>query len=227
MVHPLEEWIKESSSSSLSDASEDTLLHPDEYEPNKTVRRLNNQESIIPYVFTFVVAIGLTVLCGFIFRPFPSHGPRMRILSCGTTPNEARENGCTYDVLGNIWVPTPCLDTENIVAFKQMAPWLAYDSSNATHQLTEEEMSEYMIPDAYWTPVREHMIHCALMWRRLHKGYERDRKLLDKHVLSYHHTEHCSQTLMEHLDMPTSVLDQIRTRTEAGYSTCSIPYHVV
>ncbi|CAN9191356.1 unnamed protein product [Alternaria alternata] len=77
----------------------------------------------------------------------------MKTLSCGSNPAEARKNGCTYDVLGNIWVPTPCLDTENLAEFKRMAPWLAYDSANATRQLTEEEMSEYLIPDGYWTPV--------------------------------------------------------------------------
>jgi len=167
--------------------------------------------------------VGLTVLIGLLFHHFPPRAPKMKTLSCGSTPTEARNNGCTDDVLGNIWVSTPCLDTENLADFKRMAPWLAYDSANATRQLTEEEMSEYLIPDGYWTPVREHTIHCALMWRRLHKGFEVDAKLLDKHVLSMHHTEHCSLTLMEHLNMPTSFLDEIRTRTKAGYSSCQIP----
>lgn len=177
----------------------------------------------LPYLINILCAVGVTILVGFVFRPFPPYGPKMRTLSCGSTPIEARKNGCTYDVLGNIWVPTPCLDTENLAEFKRMAPWQAYDSAKAEQQLTEEEMSEYLIPDGYWTPVREHMIHCALMWRRLHKGFEQDARLLDKHVLSYHHTEHCSMTLMEHLDMPTAFLDEIRTRTEAGYSSCQVP----
>lgn len=213
-----------SSSSHASDTTEDTLFHDDndQYGPDVD-RRTHWLKTILPYIINAVVAIALTILVGFIFRPFPPHGPKTRTLSCGATHTEARANGCSYDALGNIWVPTPCLDTENLADFKRMAPWQAYDSANATRQLTEEEMSEYQIPDAYWTPVREHMIHCALMWRRLHKGYERDGKLLDKHVLNYHHTKHCSQTLMEHLDMPTSFLGEIRTRTEVGYSTCVIP----
>ena len=210
-------------SSSTSDESEDLPIRPSKHELNVKPRSRQFRHFILPYFLNVLLAVGLTVLVGFIFRPFPPHGPKMKTLSCGSTPAEARSNGCTYDVLGNIWVPTPCLDTENLAEFKRMAPWRAYDSANATRQLTEEEMSEYLIPDGYWTPVREHMIHCALMWRRLHKGFELDPKLLDKHVLSMHHTEHCSLTLMEHLDMPTSFLDEIRTRTEAGYSSCQVP----
>jgi hypothetical protein len=210
-------------SSSTSNESEDAPIRPNKPESEAITCGTRSRYAILPYVTNILLAVALTVLFGFVFRPFPPHGPKMKTLSCGSTPAEARNNGCTYDVLGNIWVPTPCLDTENLADFKRMAPWLAYDSANATRQLTEEEMSEYLIPDGYWTPVREHMIHCALMWRRLHKGFEKDARLLDKHVLSMHHTEHCSQTLMEHLDMPTSFLDEIRTRTEAGYSSCQIP----
>jgi hypothetical protein len=209
--------------SSTSDQSEDTPIRPNKHEMGVAPSARQSHYSIVPYILNVLLAVGLTVLVGFVFRPFPLHGPKMRTLSCGSTPDEARNNGCTYDVLGNIWVPTPCLDTENLADFKHMAPWLAYDSANATRQLTEEEMSEYLIPDGYWTPVREHMIYCALMWRRLHDGFEKDARLLDKHVLSMHHTEHCSLTLMEHLDMPTSFLDEIRTRTEAGYSSCQVP----
>ena len=209
--------------SSTSDIDEDTSTEPGKSDLDSLPSGRRCQYAILPYVINILFAVGLTILVGFIFRPFPPYGPRMKTLDCGSSSAEARNNGCTYDVLGNIWVPTPCLDTENLADFKRMAPWQAYDSANATNQLTEEEMSEYIIPDGYWTPVREHMIHCALMWRRLHKGFEKDARLLDKHVLSYHHTEHCSMTLMEHLDMPTSFLDEIRTRTEAGYSRCQIP----
>ncbi|PSN64612.1 hypothetical protein BS50DRAFT_576044 [Corynespora cassiicola Philippines] len=210
-------------SSATSDRSDDISTQPNEHELDSPLCETQSRYAIIPYVINFLLAVGLTVLVGFIFRPFPPHGPKMKTLSCGSSPAEARSNGCTYDVLGNIWVPTPCLDTENLADFKRMAEWQAYDSANATNRLTEQEMSEYIIPDGYWTPVREHMIHCALMWRRLHKGFEKDARLLDKHVLEYHHTEHCSLTLMEHLDMPTSFLDEIRTRTEAGYSKCQVP----
>jgi hypothetical protein len=186
-------------------------------------RRTRSRHAIIPFAINIVIAVALTIIIGLIIRPFARTGPKMKTLSCGSTPTEARANGCTYDVLGNIWVPAPCLDTENLAEFKRRAPWQAYESFNSTRQLTEEEMSNYLLPDGYWTPVREHMIHCVLMWRRLHMGLQQDARLLDKHVLLYHHTEHCSQTLMEHLDMPTKFLDEVRTRTEAGYSTCQVP----
>jgi hypothetical protein len=206
-----------------ADATEQDLFLPGDHDDIISTRRLQYRRTILSHSITFLITITFTALAGFILRPFPPHGPRMKTLHCGSTPVEARELGCTYDVLGNIWVPTPCLDSENLEDFKRMAPWLAYSSANATRQLTMEEMSEYIIPDGYWTPVREHMIHCSLMWRRLHKGFQQDKKLLDKHVLQFGHTVHCSQTLMDHLNMPTIFLDEIRTRTEAGYSTCEVP----
>ncbi|KAI8936766.1 hypothetical protein NX059_006013 [Plenodomus lindquistii] len=208
---------------STPDGNTNNSTQSEKNDQDHSPRSIRLQYAVIPYIVNVILAIGLTVLAGFTFRPFPPLGPKMLTLNCGSTPTEARNNNCTYDVLGNIWVPTPCLDSENLADFKRLAPWQAYDSANATRQLTEEEMSNYLLPDGYWTPVREHMIHCALMWRRLHRGFERDARLLDKHVLNFHHTEHCSKTLMEHLDMPTSFLDEIRTRTEAGYSSCQVP----
>jgi hypothetical protein len=208
---------------SASDMERHTSIHNIENDLIPSHRRIRSRHAIIPYAVNVFFAVGLTILVGYVFRPFSRMGPEMRTLSCGSTPTEARDNGCTYDVLGNTWVPTPCLDKENLAEFKRRAPWQAFDSANATRQITEEEMSNYLLPDGYWTPVREHMIHCLLMWRRLHKGFGQDARFLDKNMLSYHHTEHCSLTLMEHLDMPTKFLDEIRTRTEAGYSSCQVP----
>lgn len=198
------------------------LLEPSNYK-SLSFKRQGLRSKVLFHILTFLLAIAVTTLAGFLSRPFPARVPQKIILHCGSTSTEAREMGCTYDVLSNIWVPTPCLDKENLDDFKRLAQWQAYETRDTTRQLTEDEMGDVVGPKTYFTPIREHMVHCALMWRRLHKGFKEDERYLDSHVRAYAHTAHCSQLMIDFLEKDRSVMDMIVSQTIPGFSTCVVP----
>jgi hypothetical protein len=201
---------------------EKLLLEPHSSKPSKFEKR-NTKRSITLHAITFLLAIAITTLLGYLIRPFPPQTPRMRTLHCGSNSTTARELNCTYDVLSNIWVPNPCLDHKNSDDFKRLAQWQAYETREAKRLLTEDEMGDVVGPNTYFTPIREHMVHCALMWRRLHRGYQEDQKYLDLHVRALTHTTHCSQLMIDFLEKPRSVMDLTVSQTTPGFSVCQLP----
>lgn len=198
------------------------LLAPDSYKPFNINRR-NFKKEIALHTLTFLLAIAVTTLICFLIRPFPPRITQTKTLRCGSTSAEARALNCTYDVLSNIWVPTPCLDRKGLDEFKQLAQWQAYETREATRQLTEDEMGDVVSPNTYFTPIREHMVHCALMWRRLHRGYQEDQRYLDLHVKNIEHTMHCTELMMELLEKPRTLMDKIVSQTTPAFSTCDVP----
>lgn len=85
-------------------------------------------------------------------------------------------------------------------------------------------MAEMTGPEKrYWTPVREHMIHCAMMWRRLHLGYMRDGgRKMQPDVLDYKHTVHCATELVRYGEMQPWHLEERLIATSIGYGTCEV-----
>ncbi|CAO2647056.1 Nn.00g079780.m01.CDS01 [Neocucurbitaria sp. VM-36] len=198
------------------------LLAPESYKPF-IINRRNLKKEIALHTLTFLLAIAVTTLICFLIRPFPPRTPQMKTLRCGSTSAEARALDCVYDVLSNSWVPTPCLDKKGLEEFKQLAQWQAYETREATRQLTEDEMGDVVPPNTYFTPVREHMVHCALMWRRLHRGYQEDQRYLDLHVRAFSHTMHCTGLMMEILEKPRTLMDEVVSQTTPMFSTCDVP----
>jgi hypothetical protein len=181
------------------------------------------RRSLTLHALTFLLAIAITTLLGFLIRPFAPQPPRMKTLHCGTNPTTAQELNCTYDVLSNIWVPNPCLDKKNLDDFKRLAKWQVYETRKAKRLLTEYEMGDVVEPNTYFTEIREHMVYCALMWRRLHRGYQEDQKYLDLHVRASTHTKHCSQLMIDYLEKPRSVMDLTVSQTSPCFSICHLP----
>jgi hypothetical protein len=223
---------------SKDDEVEESLLpsEPQHVFPNHA--RASGTHAIVSHVATFILAVLFSSAMFSLFRPSslaPASEPITKHLHCGNSTEEARTQGCVFDVLTNMWVPEPCWDKEGTEEYMRTAPWQGYDTQDAKRQLTLEEMSERvghdrLAPDLtsppYWTPLREHVIHCALMWQRQHRGFLSGKsKKLDFHSLSYQHTVHCSSSLVHMAgagdEMPDP-LDKIAIRTWVGFSECDI-----
>lgn len=200
--------------------------------------RLPRARLVVSHVVTFLIAVLLSTAVFTILRPThsqPNAEPITKHLHCGNSTAEARSRGCVFDVLTNMWVPEPCWDREGTEEFMSTAPWQGYDMQDAKRQLTLDEMSERvghdrLAPDPtlppYWTPLREHVIHCALMWQRQHRGFMSGKsKELDFHSLSYQHTVHCSRSLVHMAgagDEAPDPLDKVAIRTWVGFSECDV-----
>ena len=194
--------------------------------------------AIFSHAATFLIAVLLSTVILTTYRPSssrPTSEPIMKHLHCGNSTEEARAQGCVFDVLTNMWVPELCWDREGTEEYMRTAPWQGYDTQDAKRRLTLEEMSERvgadrLTPDLtsppYWTPLREHVIHCALMWQRQHRGFlNGESNKLDFHSLSYQHTVHCSRSLVHMAgagDELPDPLDKIAIRTWVGFSECDV-----
>lgn len=136
-----------------------------------------------------------------------------RLLQCGSTPQEARANNCKYDILLNNWVPAPCFDQEWIDEYTDDLSWGAYADENMTQKLSVEEMSEV---DHYYTSIRDHVNHCAIMWKKQFWVLYEGRSAFDTVISSPGHTEHCALYLMESAEANFTE----PTKTQMGFAGC-------
>ena len=223
---------------SKDDEAEESLLPSERQHSFSRHTQASRTRTIVSHAVTFLIAVLLSTTVLILYRPIsykPASEPTTKHLHCGNSTREAREQGCVYDVLTNMWVPEPCWDKEGTEEYMRTAPWQGYDTQDATRRLTLEEMSERVGHDRlaadltsppYWTPLREHVIHCALMWQRQHRGYMSGKwKRLDFHSLSYQHTVHCSRSLVHMAgagDKMPDPLDKVAIRTWVGFSECDV-----
>lgn len=222
---------------SMKDEAEESLLHSELHHSPMHPTRTSKARVVASHIATFLIAVLLSTSVFIIYRPSSSklNDPTLQHLHCGNTTVEARAQGCVFDVLTNMWVPEPCWDKEGTEEYMRTAPWQGYDTQDANRRLTLEEMSERvgsdrLAPDVtsppYWTPLREHVIHCALMWQRQHRGFMSGKsKKLDFHSLSYQHTVHCSDSLVHMAgagDKIPDPLDKVAIRTWVGFSECDV-----
>lgn len=138
-----------------------------------------------------------------------------RLQTCGTTPTQARSLGCKYDILLNNWIPAPCYDDEFIQEYTDDESWGAYFDRNMTILLSPTEMSE---SEFYYTSVRDHINHCAILWKKQFFAFYEQRRAIDTIVVSAGHTDHCAQYLM---DVEESKIKEA-TRVERGFAGCWI-----
>lgn len=115
-------------------------------------------------------------------------------ISCGNSTEEARDKGCTYDTLLNAWVPAQCLDQEWIDEYQDDASWTAFSDVNLTEPLRPDAMGER---DHYYTSIRDHINHCAMLWRKQFWTLFEGRRVFDAVIANSYHTEHCASFLSE------------------------------
>ena len=120
-----------------------------------------------------------------------------KFLKCGTSVDEAKALGCEYDILTNHWVPKQCIDRDAVKEYQSDESWYGYARENRTELLSLDTMGELPV---YYTSERDHIVHCAMLWRRQYKAFSEGRKNIDSVTADPEHTYHCSQYLMDMTD---------------------------
>jgi hypothetical protein len=140
-----------------------------------------------------------------------------KLVKCGSTTQEARALGCKYDILLNNWVPSACIDRDEFVEeYLDDGSWAAFADEKMTQKLTTvDEMSER---EFYYTSVRDHINHCAVMWKKQFWALYEERQAFDTVIASPGHTDHCAQYLMDAGEGNWTVA----TRVERGFAGCWI-----
>lgn len=108
-----------------------------------------------------------------------------QLLTCGHSTQEAKSMGCKYDILSNHWIPGICMDEEAVKEYQQDGSWYGYADRNRTQLLSYESMGDM---ELYYTSMRDHIIHCAVLWKKQFRAFYVERKNVDTLIGSYSHT---------------------------------------
>ncbi|KAF7595708.1 hypothetical protein BBP40_005152 [Aspergillus hancockii] len=141
-----------------------------------------------------------------------------KYVTCGSNAEEARALGCKYDILSNHWVPAPCMDQDAVDVYKADESWFGYGDENRTQLLTIDEMSALPF---YYTNMRDHVLHCASLWKKQYQEFFKQRKALDSLIVDEHHTIHCADFLIRMTQYGPD-LAHIPIQVEVGYAGCHI-----
>ncbi|KAL3426625.1 hypothetical protein PVAG01_00134 [Phlyctema vagabunda] len=146
------------------------------------------------------------------------------IYTCGNSSLSALAHNCTYDALAVSWVPAACADPASLREYDSNGPWKYYRDREGTDEIRVVDLGM----EEYYTTVREHVVHCGMIWRRVHRTWERSQKEGIKiessmEPVSLEHTKHCSYMLVEYVDKSNATeLSELKTRNNPGFETCTI-----
>jgi hypothetical protein len=144
--------------------------------------------------------------------------PGANYYHCGNSTEAAKAKGCQYDILNNHWVPAQCMDQDAIREYQSDGSWLGYADANRTEPLSIDAMSEMPV---YYTNERDHIVHCAMLWRKQFRAFFEGRKYLDSIIVDEEHTIHCSKYLIEMSEWGPD-FTQIPIKVFVGYAGCHV-----
>ncbi|KAL3424523.1 hypothetical protein PVAG01_03804 [Phlyctema vagabunda] len=108
---------------------------------------------------------------------------------CGNSAAEAKELGCTFELMTVSWMPPACHDDELNQEFRSVREWHFYDDLKGSREIGEAELSELTVM-AYGTN-EFHRMHCGYSWMKMHRALQRQGRI-DKGLSYYKHTTHCA-----------------------------------
>lgn len=109
---------------------------------------------------------------------------------CGTTPDEARANGCVFDLMMTAWLHPQCYDKELSDQYLRENNWTFYREREAINVISEKEarLGNYY---AIYTHGSFHYQHCAYIWVKQLRARAKSPYVLDSDSRSEWHSQHC------------------------------------
>ncbi|KAF7934502.1 uncharacterized protein EAE98_000788 [Botrytis deweyae] len=137
-----------------------------------------------------------------------------KLQPCGLDSETAKANGCVFDLMTMAWLHRDCYDDELSEEFLEVAsePFF-YDMEGTKPVKDYKELSEVKV--MVWTTRKYHIFHCSYGWRMMHRSLLRG-GVLESGLSSYHHTEHCTDQLMNQ----TASFDTVMTRINIDFPDC-------
>lgn len=132
---------------------------------------------------------------------------------CGSSPSEARSQGCLFDLLSFAWQAPECYDNETIAEFEAVTLWKYYRDEAGTAQVSHTEAAQGL--HSFHVPWEFHRVHCLFMRRQMLRAIL-DGRPLDAHVAAYGHTLHCGEVILDE----STPLDSMGTDTPVVFPEC-------
>lgn len=143
-------------------------------------------------------------------------------LHCGKSVAESKKLGCKYDILSNHFVPALCMDAASVQMYQKMDgdSWFGYVDMNRTRRLDSTEAMGDVAGGVYYTNMRDHIVHCAALWKKQFKAFFEERVYYDSLILDPHHTNHCADFLVDMTDRGGVDFKGIAIQVEVGHAGC-------
>lgn len=141
------------------------------------------------------------------------------VLSCGSTPEEAKRLGCQFELFSFQWHAPPCYNkllNDNFLAHHRDE--IEWRHMNYTPVTTEEVLEGI---HAHLRPIsgQFHDLHCTYEWLRLIRALAEERPL-DRKMSDCKHSHHCSLNLLQ---KDKSQRNETATQiAELGFGRCGL-----
>lgn len=133
--------------------------------------------------------------------------PHPKILTCGTTSDEARARGCIMEPMVYGWMPKECYYSDLSSEYNPYEDREWYTTPTFEELVPSEEL---------WAGKRDmvythqyHTEHCFFLMRKLSRAIDRKEKYLDHKSLEVDHVDHCSEVMTRERESPNSTNDVV------------------
>jgi hypothetical protein len=147
----------------------------------------------------------------------PGEDPVENGYACGTSPQEARDRGCKFDLVLYSWVPAPCYDEEIQIAYRKRESEWYRNRGGVGGEKIPQDRAALGIEESMWLSWDYHDYHCQFIWKMMTRILRNTSMGVPGRLLEYHHTDHCIEVL-KGID-PGPATD-ISTIVSLNYSTC-------
>lgn len=141
-----------------------------------------------------------------------------KILDCGYSPEEARAQGCVYDVMMQDWVPEPCYDSVLTEKYLAQGNWTWYADGEGKTTMTDEQMRKGEHGEA-WMSTSYHKAHCVFSWLKIIRAL-RNNEGISEELLSYDHVLHCSHGALKANIDPDH--EDLGVKAPTNYARCAL-----
>ncbi|KAH8777673.1 hypothetical protein F5883DRAFT_639731 [Diaporthe sp. PMI_573] len=143
--------------------------------------------------------------------------PRENGPNCGSSPREARDLGCKFDLVLYSWVPEPCYDHEIQVAYRERESEWWRERGGVGGEKISQDRAALGIEEAMWLSWDYHDYHCQFIWKMMTRILRNTSMGVPGRLLEYHHTDHCIEVLK---GIDPGPKEDISTKVSLNYSTC-------
>lgn len=165
-----------------------------------------------------VLTIGTSAVTSTLMINKSVRSSSVRTQNCGNSSEEARSQGCYFDVISFTWSQPSCFDKTLMENFLSLQNWTWFRNPEDIPGIPVpfDEVSAGRHSSLYVT-WEYHITHCTFMWKKMHRAIMTGRPL-DSYVNNIKHTEHCEEIL---LDREISLQDR-HTTISIKFPDCPI-----
>lgn len=135
---------------------------------------------------------------------------------CGSSPEEALEAGCKFDLMSFSWTQPACIDEELTTEFLQLQEWAWWTDADGTDEVTQEEVALGRHEELFvsWDYQLE---QCVYSWKKMQRATVK-KAPLDSYTLDAEHTAQCTEMLLDR----EAPVEETKTVVVTKYTTCGV-----